>query len=60
MTKTVCDICGKDMPTARIESNSKDLQFCISSYGRNWDICNKCREGLNRWMANAGKKERTE
>lgn len=50
MTKTVCDICGKDMPTSKFEKNNEDMNFCISSYGKAWDICNECREDLDRWM----------
>lgn len=50
MTKTVCDICGKEMPTEIFVKPIKDYNFCISSHGRVWDICNKCREGLNNWI----------
>lgn len=51
MTKTICDICGKDM---RVEtyypSTIQELKFCISSYGKIWDICQECRKSFNRWM----------
>ena len=51
MTKTVCDICGKDMSTNTTSKDPiYDLKFCISSYGKIWDICNECREDFNRWM----------
>lgn len=50
MTKTVCDICGKEMPTKKYTDTIKNLNFCISSYGEIWDICTECREELNRWM----------
>lgn len=53
MTKTVCDICGKEMPTVTFVNTIEDLKnlnFCISSYGNIWDICIECRESLNRWM----------
>lgn len=50
MTKTVCDICGKEMPTAKISNTIEEMNFCISSHGKIWDICNECRVGLNRWM----------
>ena len=50
MTKTVCDICGKEMPTTKLVDNIENLNFCISSHGRIWDICTECRESLNRWM----------
>jgi hypothetical protein len=48
MTKTVCDICGKEMPSDAIAI--KDYRFCISSNGTLWDICNECREELNNWI----------
>lgn len=50
MTKTVYDICGKEMPTVNFPGNFKDMNFCISSHGKIWDICAECRVGLNRWM----------
>lgn len=59
MTKTVCDICGKEMPTAKIKS-IENFNFCISSNGRIWDVCTECRGDLNKWMATrkAGVKEK--
>ena len=50
MTKTTCDICGKEMPTTKYADRIEDKNFCISSYGKIWDICTECREELNRWM----------
>ena len=50
MTKTVCDICGKEIPNTKFVDNIKSLNFCISSQGRIWDICNECRVSLNEWM----------
>lgn len=50
MTKTVCDICGKEMSTTKLAESISDLAFCCSSYGRIWDICYECRESLNKWM----------
>lgn len=49
MTKTICDICGKEMP-ADSTSSITDCKFCISSYGKIWDVCNDCRGKLNEWM----------
>lgn len=49
MTKTCCDICGKEMPTS-ILGPIKDFNFCISSYGRIWDICDDCRHDLNEFI----------
>ena len=40
MTKTICDICGKEIPiTTTSKDPIYDLKFCISSYGKMWDIC---------------------
>lgn len=50
MTKTICDICGKEMPLEIFAKPVKDYKFCISSYGRAWDICGKCRDELNKWI----------
>lgn len=50
MTKTVCDICGKEIPAKKFEDNIERLNFCISSYGKIWDICTECRAGLNKWI----------
>ena len=50
MTKTICDICGKEMPLEIYVKPIKDYNFCISSYGKVWDICNECRNELNEWM----------
>ena len=59
MTKTVCDICGKEMPTAKSVDNIRELNFCISSHGKIWDICTECRESLNMWMT-VRRQERSE
>lgn len=51
MTKTICDICGKVIPTQPMpKEHINYLNFCISSYGKMWDICPECREDFNRWM----------
>lgn len=50
MKKTVCDICGKEMPTTIFSDAIGNVNFCISSYGKAWDICTECRESLNKWM----------
>lgn len=59
MTKTTCDICGKEMPTLKFADTVEDLNFCISSPGRIWDICDPCRIALNKWM-NMRKAERSD
>lgn len=48
MTITLCDICGKQ--TEPSTESLSAYKFAISSYGRVWDICNDCRESLNRCM----------
>lgn len=48
MTKTICDICGKDMPLKIYTESIKDYKFCISSYGTAWDICSECRNELDK------------
>lgn len=50
MTKTICDICGKEMPTDKFDCRSEDIKFGISSFGRFWDICDDCRTELNKWL----------
>lgn len=34
MTKTICDICGKEMPTQKFADSIEDMKFCISSHGK--------------------------
>lgn len=50
MTKTICDICGNDMPLGIYSIAIKDYKFCISSNGRAWDICDECRKDLDKWI----------
>ena len=51
MTKTICDIFGKEMSNLMLKNSTiSDLKFCISSYGKMWDICPECREDFNRCM----------
>lgn len=50
MIKMICDICGKEMPSGIYSRSIKDYKFCISSYGKVWDVCNECRDELNEWM----------
>lgn len=51
MKKTICDICEKEIPTTNFVDDIDDMKFCISSYGRIWDICTECRAGLDRFIA---------
>lgn len=45
MTITTCDICGKEMPTL-----PKGDNFEIVSHGKIWDVCDDCRQELNKWI----------
>ena len=49
MRKTICDICGKEMPNTKLDT-IENMNFCMSSHGKIWDICAECRVSLNRWM----------
>lgn len=50
MIKTICDICGKSMPSEILSRSTKDYNFCISSNGKVLDVCDECRKELNEWM----------
>ena len=50
MKKIVCDICGKEMYGSFIAEPIKEQKFCISSYGKTWDVCDKCREEFKEWV----------
>lgn len=50
MPKTVCDICGKEIPNTKLSATIENPNFCISSHGLIWDICTECRKSLNEWM----------
>ena len=58
MTKTVCDICGNEMASSFLTKSIKDYNFAISTCGRVWDICPKCREELNEWIKAKGNGEK--
>lgn len=55
MTKTTCDICGKVMPTDFYPASIDELHFCISSCGKIWDICDKCRDEIGKLIENRRK-----
>lgn len=46
MIKVICDICGKEMPK-RKEKPIDVFDFSISTYDKEWDICDECRVTLN-------------
>ena len=50
MTKIICDICGKEMPLEALRIPIANHRFAIMSHGKEWDICNDCREKLNEWI----------
>ena len=50
MTRTICDICGKEMSRSKYADNIRDMNFCISTHGKIWDICIECGKSLNEWM----------
>lgn len=50
MTKTICDICGNDVPLEIYVTSIKNQKLCISSYGKVWDICTECRNELDKWI----------
>ena len=52
MTKTVCDICGKDVYGIIYSSGIEEYQFSISANGRKWDLCSECREDFCNWVKN--------
>ena len=58
MTKTVCDICGKEMPTIKFVDTIENYEFCISSYGEIWDMCTECRESFNKWITIRSRKRK--
>lgn len=57
MTKTVCDICGKEIPSSPLAKSLKDYNFAIITCGRVWDICSECRKELNEWIKNKEKSD---
>ena len=50
MTKILCDICGKEMPSGILTKPIADYRFAIVSHGKAWNICNDCREELSEWI----------
>ena len=58
MIKTVCDICGKEMPTQKYTDRIENYEFCISSYGEIWDMCTECRESFNKWITIRSRKRK--
>lgn len=50
MKITICDICGKQMVSSMFAGTIRDSNFAISYNGRCWDICDKCRAALNRFI----------
>ena len=57
MTKTTCDICGKEMDTDLYPADIEDRHFCISSMGRPWDICDECLKEIGNLLKKRNIKE---
>ena len=50
-SKSICDICGKDMPsTISVESATRKYAFTITSSEKIWDICDACRRDFKKWI----------
>lgn len=61
MTKTVCDVCGKEMPTTKKFGHSiRDLNLCVLSRDKMWDICDSCHEELYKYITIYKQKEMCE
>ena len=52
MRKTVCDICGKDMPDdiLGLRGSIDSFNFAMSRNGKYMDVCQNCRDELWKWM----------
>ncbi len=52
MKKTICDICGKDMPDDifGLKESIDSLNFAMSRNGKYMDICQDCRAELWKWI----------
>lgn len=60
MTKTICDICGKDMyyDSLGLRKTIDTFNFAMSRNGKYMDICQDCRDELLKWMES--RKENTD
>lgn len=56
MTRTICDICGKEIDTRKMPKVINDYPFSISLRGVKLDVCEKCRKNLYDWINNNGTK----
>ena len=50
MTKTICDICKREIPTSIYSSQISEVQFSIKYNGRYLDVCDKCKKDFSEWM----------
>ena len=50
MKITVCDICGRKMISSMFAGTIADSDYAISKNGQRWDICDKCRAALNKFI----------
>ena len=50
MTKTICDLCGKDTQTDKHLGEARDYIYNITNYGTPIDLCVGCRRELHEWI----------
>lgn len=50
MTKTICDVCGKEIPSLKLLKHDANFDFNISSPGKLWDVCSECRAEFKKWV----------
>lgn len=49
-SKSICDICGKEMPSViSVALANEKYDFTISSSGKIWDMCDACRCSFRKW-----------
>lgn len=50
-SKSICDICGKEMPSViSVALANEKYDFTISSSGKIWDMCDACRRDFKKWI----------
>lgn len=50
MTKTICDLCGKDVQTNKHKGEARDYIYTITNFGIPIDLCVECRKALYEWI----------
>jgi hypothetical protein len=49
MTKIMCDLCGRDVQTDKLEA--KNHVYDITNHGTQIDMCIECRKALYEWIS---------